>query len=147
MEERFFHVEENVVVNDLQFKENIRVCHIEITHFLFPMLKKKNRDLTRDQVAELFLKDAKTVANGFFRIRWKTTSIAFPQFVVITTLSLHRSAVKRNRLRRQVYEWIRLHFKDWTRGVRVAILTKKLALEAKRGSLESSLEQLFDRVR
>ena len=107
------------------------------------MLKKKYRGLSRDQVAEVFSKDAKTNSNSFFRIRWLKTDDSYPQFVVITTPAFHRSAVKRNRVRRQVYEWIRLNFKDWTRGIRIAILVKKPALDAERVKFHQALQYLF----
>lgn len=110
------------------------------------MLKKINRGLTRVQVAELFSKDAMTASNALFRIRWKSAPQAFPQFVVITTPTLHRSAVQRNRVRRRVYEWIRLNLKDWTKGIWVAILCKKPVLMATYQELGSALHQLFHRI-
>ena len=92
------------------------------------MVKGRFRSLKASEVSELFQSDPKTKSDPNFRVLWKNADQDFPQFVVITSAQLHRSAVVRNRVRRVVYHLIRQHFSQWTAGVRVAIVVKTPAI-------------------
>lgn len=107
------------------------------------MLKKMYRGLTASEVSDLFDGTAFSKGNQYFRINWKKTDAPFPQFVVITSRKLHRSAVRRNLLRRLIYELIRRHFSDWTQGLRVAILIKTAALECNRREFRNAFLRLM----
>ena len=110
------------------------------------MLKKKFRGLSTTEVSDLFKGRASSVGSRFFRINWKATSQDFPEFVVITPRSLHKSAAHRNRFRRQVYSLIERVFSDWTRGVRVAILVKNGALTCSRREFEDHFLRLLQKT-
>lgn len=92
------------------------------------MLKHQFRSLKASEVSELFQGNPATKSDPAFRVLWMTVDQDFPQFVVITSGKLHGSAVVRNRLRRMIFELIRLHFSQWTLGVRVAIVVKTPAI-------------------
>ena len=108
------------------------------------MLKKMYRGLTSQDISELFdKKTARSLSNSFFRVNWMKSASPFPKFAVIVTPNIHKSAVRRNSLRRAIYEIIRLNFKDWTQGLRVAILVKKSALDCPYGILQEKLLSLL----
>lgn len=92
------------------------------------MLKQQFRSLKASEVSELFQGKPATKSDSYFRVLWSKSPREIPQFVVITSTKLHRSAVVRNRVRRVLYDLIRQHFSQWTLGVRVAILVKTPAI-------------------
>ncbi len=109
------------------------------------MLPKKHRGLSPDQVSELFTKEHQTLSNHFFRINYRFCDQSRAQFAVMVQPKVERSAVSRNRLRRRVYEVIRLHFESWTTGVRVVILVKKNAALLDRAKVREEFLAIFKR--
>lgn len=112
------------------------------------MLEKKFRGLKPSDVSELFKREGvKSTATRYFRVNWKSYSQGYPQFVVITTSKTAKSAVVRNRLRRRIYEMIRLNLNDWTEGLRVAILVKSLAVELKPAKFRDEFTELMSEAK
>lgn len=108
------------------------------------MLKKKYRGLSELEISELFKKKSlSSIGNTFFRINWMKSNNEYPQFVVIVNKKLHKSAVKRNTVRRKVYEMVRQEFSLWTEGIRVAILVKKSALEYSPSEFDSAFGEVI----
>ena len=110
------------------------------------MLKKKYRGLSPLQVSELFRSADGSVSDQFFRVNWKRVPQGFPQFVIITPAKSHRSAVGRNRLRRQISALLQLHFPCWTAGVRVAILVKTPVAELSVSNLQKAFLAIMARL-
>jgi len=110
------------------------------------MLKKQFRGLSEKDVSHLFSGPHKTMGNSYFRVNWQDSDKNFPQFVVVTPRKIVKSAVERNRLRRQIYELIRLGFLHWTGGIRVAILIKNASLELPRRQFRDEFVQLMHKA-
>lgn len=69
------------------------------------MIQKRFR-LTHDEVL-LVLKKGKTERTSLFTLRYKTNSHSFDRFSIIVSKKIHAKAVKRNLIRRRIYEAIR----------------------------------------
>ncbi len=111
------------------------------------MLNKTYRGLANQEVSSLFQnRNTPTKANAAFRVLAISTPSNRSQFSLIIPKKLIKSAVFRNRLRRQLSEDIRQVYSYWTVGRRVAILVKRGVLELdtvqRRASLSHLLEEL-----
>ncbi|MBN2096285.1 ribonuclease P protein component [Candidatus Peregrinibacteria bacterium] len=71
------------------------------------MLNKKNRIGNHDVIDRLFRKGT-LFKNHFFIFKYERVSGVPSQFAVTVSKKIHKKAVKRNRLRRQVQEALRL---------------------------------------
>ncbi|MDF2379392.1 MAG: ribonuclease P protein component [Candidatus Gracilibacteria bacterium] len=110
------------------------------------MLEKQHRNLSSEEIAELFKNPHTKSSNSTLRIHTITASEKMKsQFVVIVSRKVHKSAVKRNMIRRQLYSVLSRMFSQWTSGLRVAILVKPSFLKLSRTQrLKTFLDLLHD---
>ena len=71
------------------------------------MLPKSHR-LTNNRIAYL-LKKGQKKGNNFFTIKYRPNRQTHSRFCVVTSIKISPKAVVRNRLRRQIYEVLRLN--------------------------------------
>lgn len=91
------------------------------------MLKKAHRGLQSSDIRKLFQTPSKRMSNSAFQVLWAPSSEPSLRFSVIVSKKVDKSAVVRNRLRRQCYTLLSRFFSDWTAAVRVAIVVKTSA--------------------
>lgn len=67
-----------------------------------------------------------------------------PRFAIVVSKKVMKSAVRRNRIRRRIYEYIRVNTSRLSRPYDIAIIvTSSEFLSMPSGELSSQLEQLF----
>ena len=71
------------------------------------MIARKYR-LNRENI-DFILKKGKLLKSRFFLIRIVQNSLEFNRFALIVSKKIHKKAVDRNKLRRQIFESIRLN--------------------------------------
>ncbi len=72
------------------------------------MLRRNKRIQGRQRVAEIIQKPDFETKSRLFVIKKKANKLPHDRFAVVVSKKIHKSAVKRNKVRRQVYESIRL---------------------------------------
>lgn len=81
---------------------------------------------------------------GLFIIRYKKNNKKFCRYRVIISKKLEAKAVKRNRLRRQLYETIRLNLIDQRSGIKenldLIFIPKKIILKTAFKEIENHLK-------
>lgn len=111
------------------------------------MLPRRHRLTKQDHMSSIF-KKGKLQANAEFVIRFIKNTKKDHRFSVIVSQKIHAKAVDRNRLRRQLYEIIRLKLPtlpsipnfDWL------ILPKKARTQTAYSTLRHSLETLLEKI-
>jgi ribonuclease P protein component len=106
--------------------------------------------LPRYRIEYLFRK-GKKIASDYFTIRYSPAKAGDPnRFCVVISAATEKSAVKRNRLRRQVYETARLREKHETAiqdpKFDTAVICKKKALQLDNKSISEDLNALFSKL-
>ena len=97
------------------------------------MLPQRHRQLKSEDIKLLFEDPHTRSTNAYLRVHTRVTEYETPsQFVVIVSRKVHKSAVKRNMIRRQLYSILSRLFSEWTAGLRVAILVKPSFLKLSR---------------
>lgn len=109
----------------------------------FVVLKRSKRIQGKDRV-EAILDEGKSRSNPFFVLRWLPGSGTEHRYACLVGKKLERSAVKRNRKRRQVYEIIRLMEKDGPLAKREA---SDIVILARRPAVTASFEELNQALR
>jgi len=103
--------------------------------------------LKATRIAYLF-KKGKKVGNIYVTVKFLPTSEKAPscRFCVVASAKLAPKAVTRNRLRRQLYEIIRLN-KDLEKKFDIAIITKPPILNLDFASMRKMLTDLLTRIK
>lgn len=104
--------------------------------------------LPRKRIEYLF-KKGKKIGNDCFTIRFIAcygSENAATRFCVIVSSALEPSAVKRNRLRRQIYEIIRLNLKEAPSGLDIIIIGKKTLTRLDFERVSASLTALLKKL-
>lgn len=104
------------------------------------MLKKKFR--FRNLNFEKHFKNAKKFDNQFFTILVSDNSLAYPRFCVAPNKKIYRKAVDRNKIRRRIYEIIRINF-DKFKPKDYFIMVKKDFSKVKSKQLEEIIFELL----
>ena len=111
------------------------------------LIQKKFR-LKRPEI-EYLLKKGNQLTTDLFIVRFSTQadsdikneSVKTAHFTVIASARLSKKAVERNRIKRQVYEAIRLNMLE--SPMKAAIIPKKRALKAPYKEIESNIKQIL----
>lgn len=90
------------------------------------MLKKTHR-ITSARLIRLLFKKGKVYKNKSFIIRFLPSLHEKNQFVVIVSKKVSKTAVKRNRIKRQVTELLRLKLEEFKSPTVASILIKQSA--------------------
>ena len=114
------------------------------------MLPKKYR-LTGYQVSQTFKKgrffNAPLFTLKFLPLKNISPNLENSLFSITVSLKIEKKAVKRNRIRRQVYEIIRHLLPDLKPGWAIAILAKKEILDKKYHQIEEELQKAFREIK
>lgn len=90
----------------------------------------KNQRLSGKRVDYLFKKGVKS-SNNYFIVKHLTTTQPTSRFCVAVSITLAPKAVPRNRLRRQIYEIIRLHKGTFKKSYDLMMVAKPTLLQIK----------------
>jgi len=108
------------------------------------MISRKFR-LKRNRIA-LTLKKGDLLSSDLFLIRYLSQKEdEHPHFSVITSLKLSKSAIKRNRIRRKIYEAVRLNMPE-NLPLYIVIIPKKNILEVEYDSIEKDISKIFKKL-
>ena len=93
-------------------------------------------------------KNGQAVRSRYFTVRYITNPRRQqPRFAVVISKKVHKSAVGRNRIRRQVYERLRVDVLPRVKNVDIAVIvTNGEALSLAPGDLKSSLDAIFAQI-
>lgn len=92
------------------------------------MLKGKNR-LKRKMDVQDTVKKGQSVFDPICGIKFLKNDLSESRFAVVVGIKVHKSAVKRNRVKRQYREAIRLHLDSIKPGYDIVLLTSAQSLE------------------
>ena len=109
------------------------------------MLAKPHRLKRERDIERLFKKGNKSYAD-LCMIRFLPNNEELSRFVVAVGKKVSKKAVRRNRIRRQLSELIRLSLDSIEPGYDVAVLVSPKAAEAEFAELESSLFSAFKKA-
>lgn len=105
------------------------------------MFKKTNR-LSKTTAVQAALKMGRGFFNPLFSIRFLSNPAYPSRFTIITSVKVHKRAVKRNRLKRLIREFIRARLKDFRPGD-YAIVLRQTAAKSDEQILLKSLNDSF----
>jgi len=107
------------------------------------MIQKKFR-LKRPEI-EFLLRKGKELATDLFIVRFATSTEQIARFTVIASSRLSKKAVDRNRIKRQIYEAIRINMVD--SATNTVIIPKKRALKSTYKEIESNIKQIISWIK
>lgn len=108
------------------------------------MIPRKQR-LLRSQISYLFRK-GKKIENEYFTLKFLPIAQGQSRFCVIISTKIFSSAVKRNHLRRQIYEIIRLYLADMNVKSNIIFIGKKTLAGLEYKQLKEIILQLKKRI-
>ena len=106
------------------------------------MLPKKNKIVKKAEIEKL-AKTGKRLSSVFFNIKINNNKLEQSRWVVVVSTKVHKSAVIRNRLRRQIREIIRNSLMLRLAGKDIMIIAKEKCLGAGYNDLEKILITLL----
>lgn len=92
------------------------------------MFQSKNR-LRKQTEVQNVVKKGKSVFDPVCGIRFLKNKLDESRFTVVVGLKVHKGAVRRNRVRRQYREIIRLHLNHIKKGFDIVFITSSQALD------------------
>jgi ribonuclease P protein component len=97
---------------------------------------------------EYLLKKGKKVGNEYFTLKFipGPANMNTCRFSVIVSLKIDSKAVGRNRIRRQLYEIIRLHKDSINKNFDIAVITKPEVKNLDYTSMREVLTELFKKI-
>ncbi len=109
------------------------------------MLQDKSR-LRRDKDFKRIFKHGKSVFDSACGAKFEKNGKELSRFAVVVSTKVHKSAVKRNKIRRQYQEIIRLNLENLKIGYDVVLLTSKPALDLNYHEKETRLLKVFKKA-
>lgn len=109
------------------------------------MLPRSNK-VTRKKEVEELAKKGRRCTSAFFIIKVLPNNTQHNRFVIVVSGKVHKKAVKRNKIRRQVREIIRTDLLQGSRGHDVMVVVKDTALEQTFAELRNDLSRTFKRA-
>lgn len=110
------------------------------------MLRRSKRIQGEDAVSAA-LKKGESAKNGFFVIRKLKNQLLHNRYAIVISKKLEKSAVKRNKKRRQIYEIIRqlekTSFIDISSPSDIVLLARKPVIEASFDDLNKTLREIL----
>ena len=98
-------------------------CNLWVRSMFSKHRLKKEKDI------QLVLRKGRGVFDSACGVKYKPSGEEVTRFTVVIGLKVHKSAVKRNRVRRQYREIVRLHLNKIKPGMDMVLLCGKAALE------------------
>lgn len=109
------------------------------------MLKAQYR-LRKTKDIEAVLKRGKGFFGGKIAVKLAKNGLKNSRFAVVVGVKVSKSAVKRNRLRRQLREIIRLELDELKPGYDVMVMARPKSLELDYHELKKELDKAFKKV-
>jgi len=109
------------------------------------MLAKEHRLKRSSDFDEVF-KHGKSVFDPVCGVRFQKNNLPDSRFAVVVGTKVHKRAVKRNAVRRQYREILRLHMDQFAPGFDVILLTSKQALELDYAEKEAQLKRVLKKA-
>jgi len=109
------------------------------------MLNKRNRISDRRIIQKLFTK-GNLYRDKYFVFKFISSNSPDSQFAVVVSKKISKKAVRRNRIRRQVFEAIRLNLKT-ENNITAIVIAKANAQEAKYQKINDSIVQFFNQIK
>ncbi|MBU4315384.1 ribonuclease P protein component [Patescibacteria group bacterium] len=109
------------------------------------MFKQKNRLKKQTEVQEV-VKKGKSVFDPVCGIRFSKNKLAESRFAIVAGLKVNKSAVKRNRVRRQYREVIKLHINMIKPGFDVVLFVSAQSLDLTYAQKEERLLAVLKRA-
>lgn len=106
------------------------------------MLSIKNR-LQKEKDIKNVLKNGKSSFSKHLGVKYIQNDLDSSRFAFIISLKISKKAVKRNRLKRQLREIIRLDLKKIKKGIDIIILTRPGILDLGYNDLKKELLSVF----
>lgn len=106
------------------------------------MLNKKNR-IGNPKVIEKLFDKGKLYKNHFLIFKYEKSPSDTPQFAVVVSKKIYRKAVKRNRLRRQIYEILRLNLELLKENVKALVIARPSSQKASFQELSKSIAKFL----
>lgn len=93
-------------------------------------------------------KNGRVIRSRYFTVKYITNHYrSNPRFAVVVSKKVHKSAVGRNRIRRRVYERLRIDVLPHVKNVDIAVIvTRSETLNLPADELKSSLDAVFTQV-
>ena len=102
------------------------------------MLAKKYKLTRKDHIQDISRK-GKESKSRYFVVKYEDNNEEISRFALTISAKLSKKAVTRNKLRRQLYEIIRLNLEEITTGKNIVILLRFAALDLNYEDLEKNL--------
>jgi len=109
------------------------------------MLAKKNR-LTKQKDIELVYKKGKTLANRYFRIKYKLNKVEESRGTVIVSQKVAKSAVKRNSLKRMVRPILSKTLGKYRKSLDVMFIVQAASVKLSRKEFIEQASQIFKKL-
>ena len=109
------------------------------------MFKKENRLRTKRDINDVFENGTKSF-HKFFSLRKNSNNLEVSKFAFMVGVRVSKSAIKRNRLRRQLREIVRLNIEKIKPGFNVVVSVGSKALGESYKNLEGSLLEAFSKA-
>ena len=109
------------------------------------MLNKENR-LKREKDFDIVFKSGKSVFDKVAGLKFQKNGRKNSRFAVVVGLKVSKSAVVRNKARRQYREIIRLNLENIARGYDIIVLTSKESLKLGYEDKEKQLMKVFKKA-
>jgi len=110
------------------------------------MLARINR-LTKDKDFERVAKQGEAVYSKEMAIKFLPNFLNFSRFGIVVSTKVHKSAVKRNLIKRRLRAIIKKNIKKIKTGYDVMILTKLAVLNLSYQEIKQILESLFEKAK
>lgn len=92
------------------------------------MFSKEHR-LSHEKDVKAVVRNGRSVFDAVCGVKYKRNDLDVSRFAVVAGTKVHKSAVRRNRVRRQYREIIKAHMEELKTGYDVVLLTSKKALD------------------
>lgn len=104
----------------------------------------KNFRIPRERIAYILDKGEEKLSKLFI-LRFSKNSESFPRFRTVISKKIAAKAVKRNRLRRQIYEAIRIGLKELKskKALDIILIPKKKITESKYKDILSDIKNIL----
>ncbi len=109
------------------------------------MLNKRNRISDKKIIQNLFDK-GNLYRDKYFVFKYINSDSKDSQFAVIVSKKISKKAVKRNKIRRQIFEAIRLNI-DMANNVTAIVISKARIQDAKYQEINDSIVQFFNQIK
>jgi len=110
------------------------------------MLKAQYR-LTKTKDIERVLKRGRGTGSAKISVKLAKNKLKHSRFAFVVGIKVAKSAVKRNRIRRQMREAVRLHLDDIKQGYDVMVMARPKAVELDYQELEKEILRIFKKLK